>query len=284
MALFDDIRPIYRDKIDNNYQLTLGRYPEILVYHKFGGNPAVEATEEDIWTQGGKETLLTSAATMYASCTDNTNGVGQTYRVEGLDANWDTQYGQVVLNGNAQVAVTTLTGGAATWTRIHRVYQTSATPNPVGDVYIAETDTLTGGVPNTASKIHANIDTSTAAQTQKAMFTVPRDYVGIVNQVHVELQAATGSARSAVVFCKQQVPTSASTDASPEWSPWRSAAQLQVSTNGPIADKLFTYGLVLPELTNFHLAATATSSSYILASFDIILIPTGSDPMYTVHN
>jgi hypothetical protein len=248
---------------------------EIYVIHKFGENPDVGTSEEDIWLTGGQETLLTTGATMYASCTDNTNGVGQVLSVSGLDENWELQEGIVTLTGQTQAAITKLDGSAASWTRIHRAYQISATPDPVGDVYFAESDTVSLGVPQTSTKIHAFIDfTDAAQQTEKAMYTIPAGYTGFVTALNGGVASSQGNARSIDLFIEIAELATGATVANPSWAPFRRIQEANMSTNGEIHiyDEYVRALGPFGELTNFHLRAVASASSDVIAGFDMVII------------
>jgi len=254
--------------------LAIGGLDGVSPVLKFGSNPAVGTSEEDVWNLGGEETLLTSGAAMFASCADNTNGVGQSIRVEGLDSNWAEQVGFVTLTGQTAAAIVSSTGAAQTWTRIHRAYQVSASPDPTGDVYIAESDTVSGGVPQTGTKIHALIDyTDAAQQTEKALFTVPADHIALVYSAEAFMSAATGSARSVIMGLEVSELAVGATVASPSWTPRRSADTWSVSTAMPIANRQYRYPKVFGELTNIHLRAKATTESVIAGSFQMLLLP-----------
>lgn len=138
--------------------------PRTIGIGKFGRNPDIDtAADEDIWSQGGTYTFLTSAATLYASSSEDEDIVEVT--VVGLDANGLEVTRTVNLTGHTQVAL------PGTWLRVYRAYNAGSVPFD-GDVYIAEQDTTTDGVPDTASKIKAKID-QTAQQTLMAITTVP---------------------------------------------------------------------------------------------------------------
>jgi len=252
-------------------RLALGAAPGIIVVHKFGANAVVGTTEEDVWSVGGKETLLTTGTTMFVSCEDNVNGVGQIIRVEGLDENWELVSADVVLTGQTQAQV----GATNGWTRIHRAYQVSAEPDPVGDVWIAESDTLTAGVPNTATKIHGFVDyTDAAQQTEKAMFTVPAGYRAVMYQFHAEMgDISTGAARTANVSVEQQNLSDTATVASPSWAPWRRILGHAIANTANSEITNLRFPLVFPELTNIHVRASATASSVIDAEFTLLLLP-----------
>lgn len=150
----------------------------VLQVDKFGNNPNIGTLTdpEDVWSQGGTYTFLSSAATLYASCSAAST---VTIFVEGLDANYNIQTATVTLNGQNQAEI----GSGLTWLRVYRAYNSSGT-NLAGDVYIAETDDLTGGVPDTASKIKAKILTN-EQQTLMAIYTIPAGYTGYLLRWYV---------------------------------------------------------------------------------------------------
>jgi hypothetical protein len=262
----------YRHLMDEwKTRLVLGHLGDITHLHKFGRNNAVGAAEEDMWLVGGKETLLTAPASMYVSCEDNINGIGQTIQVNGLDENWEQKTETVVTNGHTQEII----GAANSWTRIFRAFQISAEPDPVGDLWIAESDTLTLGVPNTASKIHGKIEyTNAAQQTQKAMVTVPAGHIALVySWVGSMLNASGGAARDATFALEAQELATGATVASPSWAPWRRVDEQALSTSGDTGfGQSFEFPLVFEELTNFHLRATATASSILSGDFDVVFV------------
>lgn len=162
-------------------------YTDMFVVDKFGANPDIDtAAAEYIWQQGGTETFMSTAQTLYVSSTNGADD--QDIYISGLDGNFDVQNATVTLNGTAQTAV------SGTWLRVHRAYNNEATNDPfAGSVYIAESDTTTAGVPDTASKIHAKL-LPTAQQTQKAIYTIPNGYTGYVLGVYGFLDKQGGSA------------------------------------------------------------------------------------------
>jgi hypothetical protein len=141
---------------------------------KFGANPDIDIASdpEDIWDQGGTYTFLSSSAVLYASSTDGSDTVD--INVQGLDANWDMQEKSVTLTGTSQVAI----GGS--WMRVFRAFNEDST-NLAGDVYIAETDDTTAGVPDTATKIKAKIVLA-KQQTLMAIYTVPNGYTAYMTR------------------------------------------------------------------------------------------------------
>lgn len=110
--------------------------------------------------------------------------------VQGLDANWVAQTDSATLNGQNQVRV----GAVGTkWIRVFRAWinSTSAT---TGDVYIAQTGALTGGIPNTASEIKAKI-MKEDQQTLMAIWSVPAGQTAFIVSWYVST-----SAKKTVIF------------------------------------------------------------------------------------
>lgn len=103
----------------------------------------------DIWAISGDINVPSDSTTFYVSSTDAAD-TGIVIVVQGLDENYDAQTGFAVLNGQNQVAVT------GTWRSLHAAINNSATEY-AGDLYIAASDTLTAGVPDTAEKIYGKM-------------------------------------------------------------------------------------------------------------------------------
>lgn len=143
-----------------------GNVPGHSVIQKFGRNFDIgTATDpQDCWSQGGIYTYLSSAQTLYASSSNA--GDAQEITIEVLNSDWVEELRVVNLSGQSQVVIP---GG--TIIRVNRAYNTDST-NLAGDVYIAESDTLTGGVPDTTSKIKAVIDLG-YDQSLMAVYSVP---------------------------------------------------------------------------------------------------------------
>ncbi len=165
--------------------------PGYLHEHKFGRNPDVDAAE-DIWDYGGTYTFLTSAATLYASSSETADT--QVIQVYGLDADWALQDTTVTLSGRSQVKI----GTGVTWMRMFRA-KNIGTTDLTGDVYIAKTDTLTAGVPNTASKIKAMI-ISPNNNTLMAIYTIPAGYTGYLLTFYSSMNRRTTTGSADIAF------------------------------------------------------------------------------------
>ena len=105
---------------------------------------------ETLWDQGGNLTYLTGNTQLYIS-SSSASDTTVLVRVEDMTDDHNRITYTVTTNGQNQVALP----GLSFRTAQCLVLLGSATP--VGDLYIAESDTLTLGVPDTASKIKSKI-------------------------------------------------------------------------------------------------------------------------------
>jgi hypothetical protein len=158
---------------------------DLIHVEKFGNNPKVDTNTdpEDVWNQGGTYTFLTSSAVLYASSSDGSDTVD--INVQGLDADWAVQEQSVTLTGTSQTAI------SGSWLRVFRAFNEDGT-DLAGDVYIAETDDTTAGVPDTATKIKAKIDLADQ-QTLMAIYTVPDGYTAYMTRWYVAMAQSKSS-------------------------------------------------------------------------------------------
>ena len=143
---------------------------------KFGEAPNIGTASDpqDVWDFGasaGQYTFPTSAATLFISSSNNGDVVD--IDTEGLDTDWAVQTQTQTLAGHTKTEI----GSGLTWIRTYRAKNVGAA-NLAGTVYIYEDDTVTDGVPDTASKVRAVIMPTTNAaifnnQTQMAIFPIP---------------------------------------------------------------------------------------------------------------
>lgn len=175
-------------------RVSFGEYKGLSFISKFGRNPTVASgVQEVIWDQADASyTYMTSASTLYISSSDNTDN--QTYKVQGLDANWGLQTVEVTLSGFTFVALT------GTWIRVFRAENISSA-NSAGDVYIADDNTDAGGdgIPDTATNIKAKISIGNN-QTNMAIYTVPQGRKGYLMDWYASLLRLTGTAAVAADF------------------------------------------------------------------------------------
>lgn len=136
------------------YEVSLGRVPGAEPGFIVGINPdTVSDTYSTVSDQGGDYEYLTADAQLYISSTDALD-VSVDIVIQGLDDQYAEITRTVTTNGQNQVAASGL------MFRIHALF-VSGSVTPVGEIYLAESDTLTGGIPDTAAKIKGKIPLST---------------------------------------------------------------------------------------------------------------------------
>jgi len=136
---------------------------------KFGRFDALGTSSQTVQSQGGNEAFPTTNAITTISSSDAGDVIpvfveGHTVTGTGTDAQFTFVVQSATLAGQTEVAL------ATPLARVSRVYNAGAT-NLVGDVYVYEADTVTAGVPQTASKIHIQIEAGTD-QSYKAATTI----------------------------------------------------------------------------------------------------------------
>jgi len=155
-------------------ELANGRVEGMTKILKFGKNPDVDTSIEDIWDGGGTYLFPTSADQLEISSTsalDSSTATGaRTIRLEGLDASFATQNETVTMTGTA--AATT----ANSYIRLHRMKIITAGTNEAGVGSIS-------AVHPSASATMAKIRTPWN-QTQMAIFTIPAGKTGLIKRYY----------------------------------------------------------------------------------------------------
>ena len=153
---------------DNNFALKVqfGQVRGVYSVNKFGENPSIDAgsAPEDVWDFGGLYNFSTSDAIDVISSSNASDAVLIT--IEGLDANWDRVIQDVQLVGQNKIVLST------PLIRVYRAFN-SSNISLIGDVYIYEDTTVSGGIPSDTSKIRAFVKAS-ANQTEMLIYPVPR--------------------------------------------------------------------------------------------------------------
>lgn len=104
-----------------------------------------------LWDFGGDVTYLTADTQLYGS-SDSAADTAVILLVQGLDDNYNQTSAIVTLNGQTQVALSGLLF------RVHAIIVGNGTNTPLGNVYIAEADTLTAGKPDTQAKVKGMVE------------------------------------------------------------------------------------------------------------------------------
>ena len=144
----------------------------------FGRNPDIDTgtSPEDLWAYGGTYTYSTSAVIYYISSTNA--GDNQTVKIVGLDGSYNEQTVTVTLNGQTKTQI----GTGETFIRLFEVENTGST-DWAGDIYVYEDDTVTGGIPNTVTKIRGFAEFEDN-HSEGARFTIPAGKTGYLVKVY----------------------------------------------------------------------------------------------------
>ncbi len=135
----------------------------------FGRNRDVDpAAAELVWDYGGLETYLTADTELFLSSTD-AGDTNVNVFVWGMTDDYVFKQ-QIILFTSGQSPQS-----VGLNFRLFRLVVVAGGDAPLGDIYCAEADTLTGGVPDTPAKVHALMAAADGV-THKASGTVPAGY------------------------------------------------------------------------------------------------------------
>ena len=257
-------------------QIAMGHVPGMEWVNKFGQNPVIGATREDLWPLGGTHTYLTSGTTLNLT-SDNVNDTTQIIWVTGLDANWDNVTAWATLTGTTPVQI----GTALNWTHIQEIWQVSAEPACLGDVYVAiDGASYTAGIPDTLAEIQGYVDFKSTASpntTQQCFTIVPRHHQGLIYNI-MGVIGPTGGSASEVALEVSELANNATVD-NPSWMPWRKLADLTLTTTAGVQiHSNFKAPILIEELSRVRLSACTTSDSVVGGGITSLMVPTGELP------
>jgi len=250
----------------SNLKVLAGQVKDCSIINKFGENPDVDTGSiEDIWAYGGTYTLFTTAVKLgfsSGSAVDTSAGTGaRTIRIYGLDADYNQITEDVILNGQTKVETTLL------YLRHFRakVLTAGSGMTNAGIIYGYDTsDTVTAGVPQTATKVQSTISIG-EGQTLQCIYTVPLGYDGYLFGYIAALGKLTGATnRESNIYLKLRE--------------YGSVFQTKRvfglhSTGGSIGPGNEISGLYLPPKSDIKMSADSTeNNSDVSAWMDIELI------------
>jgi len=214
------------------------------------GRAALSTSFIDVWPQAIVKTLP-STPVKFGFSSSNANdaaaGTGlRTFSVQFLDVNYDIKAETITLNGQTKVETTGsyirfLGGQALTF---------GSGGALAGELYGYDTsDTVTSGVPQTATKIFARLNAGETLFVQ-AMYTVPRGFSLIIPSV--QLSAYNATAASARFRLRWRDNASA---------PWKMRGLVTVGAlNSPYAVIPFETPLVFDEFSDIGIQAIGSAS------------------------
>lgn len=166
--------------VDKNYDIAAGNIQGHTALTIFGRIIDLGiGVEETVWQFGGKYNYLTANTELFISSSDaaDTNTV---IVIDGLDDSYiEKQLTFTFTGGQEQQSI-------GDFFRILRAVVVSGS-EPLGDMYIAESDTLTSGVPDTSSKVKGYIPQGNN-RTNMAVYTVPAGHIVLFTRLYLSVR------------------------------------------------------------------------------------------------
>lgn len=255
------VEPKFIENLSNpNMSIPLNVADGITTMRKFGRALAipVDSNFHDVWEQVDEYTFLTEGKALQIS-SSSASDTGTTIHVFGLDADGYLQDEVVALNGRTAVNL------VGTYLRVFRAHTENDTAF-VGDVYVTpQTADLTDGVPDTDSEILIKI-LANNQQTVMAIYTVPKDYVGLFVRGIISMNTTVAAARTIVGYLRTRELGGSFLV--------KGTAEL-ASQGDSIYEEVFEPYYRLPELTDVKISVSDSSANTtnVSAKFTVILIP-----------
>lgn len=209
---------------------------------KYGKNADVDTSRETVWLPGGDETYVASDLITTISSSDS--GDGQVVNITGftLSGSDFTEVSQnATLNGQNKVTLTTPLA------RCVRMFNSGAT-DLAGTVYAYEDDTITNGVPDTATKIHAQMD-GTDNQTLQCATTMPSNDYWAIGQVFCGINNKTAAGVEFSVQVREFGKV------------FRTQLALSAHPEGGAVDVQLRPFLIVPANADFRITATSDTAN-----------------------
>lgn len=236
--------------------------PSVMSVAKFGKNGDVDAGGgyEDVWTVGGLYVFPTTAETLSVvstSAEDNAGGTGATQiYIDGLDINFDPLNETVTLNGLTPVVTT------SAFYRVNRMFIVGTVGTEGRNV---GTINATHGVAGIVGQISAN-----EGQTLQAVYTVPRNYNGFLQDAHVHIEAGNSAVLFGEIYRRVNLGEFA--------GGWRVQRIGTATVSSPYEDNIQNAGSGITGGDDIRLAVEGISGTNVVVtgSFDILLFEDGT--------
>lgn len=242
--------------VDPAFLVSAGAFRGYSTVVKFGHNADVDTTEEDLWSEGGNLTYLTTASTIRiqagGNAADTAAGTGaREVHIQGLDANYNLITDTLVTNGASASTATT-----KTYLRVLRAYvgEVGSSGHNVGAITI---EAVTGGT--TQAHIPAEL-----GQTQQCFYTVPAGKTAyVIGETFSCVKGAGGGAGSgtAGIHFHGWVRVY-NEDSTNNYESWRSVFDILVieAGNNPAKIKEDLYEPI-PEKSDIRVSAVSDTSN-----------------------
>lgn len=249
--------------IDSEIDIASGKYTGYSIVNKAGYNPDIDiaTVPEDIWEAGGVYTGFPQNAgetitVVSSSANDTAAGTGaRTMRITGLDANYDVQTEDFILNGTTPVT------GVKIFSRVHTAnVLTSGSSNTAfnaGTISVYHTTTTANVF--LSMRVGSN-------QTNCSAYTIPAGYTGYVKQIFCKVGAASTATTSAIdysIWTQSALKTNSPRLRRPSTTYWSDG----------VPDNIYG-GLVFTEKTDIILRVTAcvVNNTPVNGGYDILLV------------
>jgi len=181
----ENIYSLIKTDMDFKLAVTMGLVEGYSVIDKFGFNKVITTTTdpEDVWEGGGLYAYDTDGTAPIVSLASDDAADTMDISIDGLDINGDAVNQIITLTGTTRVALTT-----ALW-RVFRMENEGST-SLSGTAFCY---TGTGTVPSIGdAEVRALVDDGNN-QTQMAMYTVPKGYVGFLHYGELGMEFTGGA-------------------------------------------------------------------------------------------
>ncbi len=234
------VNPAMFTKYDTPFGLmsAMGVIADIISFEKFGRNPTA-GTGDDIWANDGVWTPAATAAKINVSSSsvnDTAAGTGaRTIYIEGLNGDYDITSETLSLNGTSAVETVN------SYLNIHRGYVVTAGSGGAlaGDITGVS---QASGTPTLFKMLQ------TAAQTNLAMYIVPRNYSLYVKNIGVAFQSTNVNGTADITI-----------RAKPFGGVYRTRGNFALSTGVGNVEHDYNYQLVFPEKTAIKFTCVTAS-------------------------
>ena len=242
-----------------------GNIANKIAVHKFGKNPAVTTTWQDVWGVGGNYNFLTTASTLEViglDTNDTAAGTGaREVTIIGLDENWAEATEAVATAGTSASSATT-----TTFIRVNRAYVSS-----VGTYGGTNFNNITIRVSSAGADlavINGEETTGTssfgAAQTELSVYTVPAGKTAYLTRVEANVD---GSKVANVHFYKRESADDTTTPFIPRRIVW------EADSVGGYLTTVFDSYIQFPEKTDLWFRAQmGTGTASVNISYDLIVV------------
>lgn len=218
----------------------------------FGRNSSPTTSYTDIWAQAIVRTLPSSAVILGASSSDANDtsaGTGaRTIKIVGLDSNYEEIEETITLNGQTKVETTN------SFLRVNDVVIVTAGSGETnaGTIYVYDTsDTVTAGVPQTATKIFGRIAIGTG-QALMGMRTISSKEKRSIKRIIV----SAGITSATAVFGKVQLQIKNFGET------WQTYALGAITCNGT-TEIIFRDPISLPSKSEFRFQVATSAASEV---------------------